>query len=41
VVWQGPDGSMQLRMDPIPPMPAELKDVIKEQNDGKLPEELQ
>jgi succinate dehydrogenase / fumarate reductase, flavoprotein subunit len=40
VLWQGPDGSMQLRLDPIPPMPADLKEVIKEQNDGKLPEEL-
>ena len=29
-----------LRLDRIPEMPAELKDVIKEQ-DGKLPEELQ
>jgi succinate dehydrogenase / fumarate reductase flavoprotein subunit len=40
VVWQGADGQMQFRFDPIPPMPAELKEVIKEQNDGKLPEEL-
>jgi succinate dehydrogenase / fumarate reductase flavoprotein subunit len=40
VAWQGPDGRMQIRMDPIPEMPAELKEVIREQNDGKLPEEL-
>jgi succinate dehydrogenase / fumarate reductase flavoprotein subunit len=39
VVWQGPDGHMQFRWEAIPEMPAELKDVIKE-NDGKLPEEL-
>jgi succinate dehydrogenase / fumarate reductase flavoprotein subunit len=40
VVWQGSDGKMQFRWEPIPAMPTELKDVIKEQNDGKLPEEL-
>jgi succinate dehydrogenase / fumarate reductase flavoprotein subunit len=40
VVWRGPDGQMQFRWDQIPEMPAELKEVIKE-NDGKLPEELQ
>jgi succinate dehydrogenase / fumarate reductase flavoprotein subunit len=39
VVWKGSDGKMQFRWEPIPEMPAELKDVIKE-NDGKLPEEL-
>jgi succinate dehydrogenase / fumarate reductase flavoprotein subunit len=40
VVWKGPDGRMQIRLDRIPEMPAELKEVIKEQNEGKLPEEL-
>jgi succinate dehydrogenase / fumarate reductase, flavoprotein subunit len=40
VVWQDPSGRMQIRLDPIPEMPAELKEVIREQNDGKLPEEL-
>ncbi len=40
VVWKGDDGKMQIRLDPIPPMPEELKEVIKEQNEGKLPEEL-
>jgi succinate dehydrogenase / fumarate reductase flavoprotein subunit len=40
VVWKGPDGRMQFRWEPIPEVPAELKEVIKEQNDGKLPEEL-
>jgi succinate dehydrogenase / fumarate reductase flavoprotein subunit len=39
VVWQDDDGRMQIRLDPIPEMPAELKEVIREQ-DGKLPEEL-
>ena len=40
VVWKGPDGRMQFRWEAIPPMPADLKEVIREQNDGKLPEEL-
>ena len=40
VVWRGEDGRMQIRLDSIPEMPAELKDVIREQNEGKLPEEL-
>jgi succinate dehydrogenase / fumarate reductase flavoprotein subunit len=40
VVWQGPDGKMRFRFDKIPEMPAELKEVIREQNEGKLPEEL-
>jgi succinate dehydrogenase / fumarate reductase flavoprotein subunit len=40
VVWKGADGSMQFRWEPIPEMPAELKEIIKEQGDGKLPEEL-
>ncbi|HEV3116568.1 MAG TPA: fumarate reductase/succinate dehydrogenase flavoprotein subunit, partial [Gemmataceae bacterium] len=40
VVWKGDDGKMQIRLDRIPEMTDELKDVIKEQ-DGKLPEELQ
>jgi succinate dehydrogenase / fumarate reductase flavoprotein subunit len=40
VVWKGDDGRMQIRLDRIPEMPVELKDVIREQNDGKLPEEL-
>ena len=40
VVWRGDDGRMQIRLDRIPEMPAELKDVIREQNEGKLPEEL-
>ena len=31
---------MRLRLDRITYMPAELKEVIREQNDGKLPEEL-
>ena len=30
VVWKGADGAMQLRREPIPPMPDELKRVIDE-----------
>ncbi len=40
VVWKGADGRMQFRWEKIPVMPAELKEIIKEQGDGKLPEEL-
>jgi succinate dehydrogenase / fumarate reductase flavoprotein subunit len=40
IVWQGEDGRMQIRLDPIPEMPAELREVIRAQNDNKLPEEL-
>jgi len=40
VVWKGADGQMQFRFEPIPEMPAELKEIIKEQGEGKLPEEL-
>jgi hypothetical protein len=29
-VFKGKDGSMQLRRQPIPPMPAELQQVIEE-----------
>jgi succinate dehydrogenase / fumarate reductase flavoprotein subunit len=41
VFWKGEDGQMQFRWEPIPEMPQELRDIIKEQGDGKLPEELQ
>jgi succinate dehydrogenase / fumarate reductase flavoprotein subunit len=40
VVWKGADGRMELRFEEIKPMPAELREVIQEQNDGKMPEEL-
>jgi succinate dehydrogenase / fumarate reductase flavoprotein subunit len=30
VVWKGADGTMQLRREPMPPMPEELKRVIEE-----------
>jgi len=31
VVWRGPDGTMQLRRQPNPPMPDELKKIVEEQ----------
>ena len=40
VIWKGADGRMQFRWEKIPEMPADLKEIIKEQNDGKLPDEL-
>jgi succinate dehydrogenase / fumarate reductase flavoprotein subunit len=40
VVRKGPDGRMQLRLEPVPPMAKELLDVIREEN-PKMPEELQ
>ena len=40
ITWRGPDGKMQVRLDPVPPMPDELKDAIKAEGGGQLPEEL-
>ncbi len=40
IIWKGADGRMQFRWEKIPEMPAELKEIIKEQAEGKLPEEL-
>jgi succinate dehydrogenase / fumarate reductase flavoprotein subunit len=40
VTWRGPDGKMQVRLDPIPEMPDELKEAIRAENGGQLPEEL-
>ena len=31
---------MQVRIDPIPPMPDELKEAIRAEAGGQLPEEL-
>jgi succinate dehydrogenase / fumarate reductase flavoprotein subunit len=41
VQWKAADGSMQIRWEPIAPMPQELKDAIAAEGGGKLPEELQ
>jgi succinate dehydrogenase / fumarate reductase flavoprotein subunit len=30
IVWRGEDGALQVRLDPIPPMPGELKQIIEE-----------
>jgi succinate dehydrogenase flavoprotein subunit len=40
VVWRGDDGRMQIRLEPLPPMREELKEVIKAEGGGQLPEEL-
>lgn len=40
VIAKGSDGRMQIRWEPIPPMPQELLDIIREENGGVLPEEL-
>jgi succinate dehydrogenase / fumarate reductase flavoprotein subunit len=40
VVWRDGDGKMQVRLEPVPAMPQELKDIIAAEAGGKLPEEL-
>ncbi len=40
IIAKGPDGSMQIRLDPIAPMPDELKEAIKAEAGGTLPDEL-
>jgi succinate dehydrogenase / fumarate reductase flavoprotein subunit len=40
IIAKGPDGSMQIRLEPIPPMPEELKQAIKAEAGGVLPDEL-
>jgi len=41
ITWRGPDGKMQVRLDPVPPMPPELKDAIAAEGGGALPEEFE
>jgi succinate dehydrogenase / fumarate reductase flavoprotein subunit len=41
IQWKAPDGSMQIKLEPIAPMPQELTDAIAAEAGGKLPEELQ
>src|SRR5260370_131373 len=41
IVARGNNGEMQIRLEPIIPMPDELKEAIKAEAGGKLPEELQ
>jgi succinate dehydrogenase / fumarate reductase flavoprotein subunit len=40
IIAKGPDGKMQIRLEELPPMPEELKDVIKAEAGGQLPDEL-
>ena len=39
-VWRGDDGEMRVRLEPLPPMPDELKAIIQTEAGGNLPEEL-
>jgi succinate dehydrogenase / fumarate reductase, flavoprotein subunit len=40
VIAKAPDGSMQIRLETLPPMPEDLKEAIKAEAGGVLPEEL-
>lgn len=40
IASRGPDGEMQVRLEAITPMPDELKEIIKAEAGGTLPEEL-
>jgi succinate dehydrogenase / fumarate reductase flavoprotein subunit len=40
ITWRDERGQMQVRLDPIAPMPEELKEAIKAEAGGQLPEEL-
>jgi succinate dehydrogenase / fumarate reductase flavoprotein subunit len=40
ITWRDSDGTMRVRLEPVPPMPQDLKDAIAAEGGGKLPEEL-
>ncbi len=40
IIAKGADGSMQIRLEQLPPMPQELKDAILAEAGGVLPDEL-
>jgi succinate dehydrogenase / fumarate reductase flavoprotein subunit len=40
IIWRDSSGNMQIRWDQIPPMPDELKEAIKAEAGGQLPDEL-
>ncbi len=40
ITTRGPDGQMQVRLEPIAPLPEELKEAIRGEANGQLPEEL-
>jgi len=40
IIARGPDGDMQIRLEPIPPMPQELKEAIIAEGGGQLPDEV-
>jgi succinate dehydrogenase / fumarate reductase flavoprotein subunit len=40
IIAKGADGAMQICLEPIPPMPEELKQAVADEAGGALPEEL-
>jgi succinate dehydrogenase / fumarate reductase flavoprotein subunit len=40
IIAKGPNGEMQIKLEPIPPIPEELKEAIKAEAGGALPDEL-
>jgi succinate dehydrogenase / fumarate reductase flavoprotein subunit len=40
IIAKGAGGEMQIRLEPIPPMPEELKQAIADEAGGALPDEL-
>jgi succinate dehydrogenase / fumarate reductase flavoprotein subunit len=40
IIAKAPDGSMQIRLETLPPIPEELKEAIRAEAGGVLPEEL-
>ena len=40
IIAKAADGSMQIRLEELPPMPDELKEAIQAEGGGQLPEEL-
>ena len=40
ITWRDTSGEMQVKLEPLPAMPDELKEIIKSEAGGKLPEEL-
>ena len=40
IIWRGDDGGMKVRLEAITPMPDDLKEAIKAEGGGKLPDEL-
>ena len=39
-IAKGANGEMQIKLEQLPPMPDELKEAIKAEGGGQLPDEL-